>query len=63
MGGVLLGFNNVSKAVITTTSTFAPRIEDDPGLRNLIPYRVELKPRDILLPWLRTIYAKSRGRS
>jgi restriction system protein len=61
MGGVLLGFSNVSKAVITTTSTFAPRIELDEGLKNLIPYRIELKPREVLLPWLQDIANKAKG--
>jgi hypothetical protein len=29
--------------VITTTSTFAPRIEDDPYIKPFLPYRIELK--------------------
>lgn len=50
--GVLSGERNTSKGVITTTSTFAPRLEDDPFIKPFIPYRLELKPRDLLLPWL-----------
>lgn len=57
--GTLAGFNNVSKGIVTTTSTFAPRLEEDRGLINLIPYRVELRPRDVLLPWLAQIRAKN----
>ena len=52
MIGVITGAQNVSKGVVTTTSTFAPRIEGDPFIRPFIPYRLELKPRDKLLPWL-----------
>jgi restriction system protein len=52
MLGVITGAQNVSKGVITTTSTFAPRLMEDPYLAPHIPYRLELKPRDVLLPWL-----------
>ena len=60
MAGVLAGFPNASKGIVTTTSTFAPRLLDDPGLRSLIPYRVELKPRDVLLPWLDALHSRAR---
>jgi len=52
MSGVIAGAGNVSKGIITTTSTFAPGIENDPFLKPLIPFRIELKPRDVLLEWL-----------
>jgi restriction system protein len=52
MIGVITGALNVSKGVVTTTSTFAPRLLDDPYISPLVPYRLELKPRDVLLPWL-----------
>ena len=52
MLGVITGAGNVSKGVISTTSTFAPRIAQDEYIRPFIPYRLELKPRDILLKWL-----------
>lgn len=52
MLGVITGAQNVSKGIITTTSTFAPRILNDDYIKAFIPYRLELKPRDILLPWL-----------
>ena len=52
MLGVINGYPNVSKGIITTTSEFAPRVATDPGLAPNIPYRLELKPRSALLPWL-----------
>lgn len=52
MVGVITGAQNVSKGVITTTSSFAPRVESDEYIRPFIPYRLELKARDTLLPWL-----------
>lgn len=52
MLGVITGAQNVSKGILTTTSTFAPRVTEDEYLRPYIPYRLELKPRDALLPWL-----------
>jgi restriction system protein len=50
--GVITGAANVSKGVITTTSTFAPRVTEDEYLKPYIPHRIELKPRDALLQWL-----------
>jgi restriction system protein len=55
MLGVITGAGNVSKGVITTTSRFAPRIMDDEGLARNIPFRLELKDRDVLLAWLNDI--------
>jgi restriction system protein len=52
MLGVITGAQNVSKAVITTTSIFAPRVETDEYIRPFIPFRLELKAREALLPWL-----------
>jgi restriction system protein len=52
MLGVITAAQNVSKGVITTTSSFAPRIESDEYIKPYIPYRLELKPREMLLPWL-----------
>lgn len=52
MLGVITGAQNVSKGVITTTSTFAPRLPEDEYIRAYVPYRLELKGRDELLPWL-----------
>ena len=53
MLGVITGADNVSKGVVTTTSAFAPRLMEDPYLNKYIPYRLELKPRDVLLSWLK----------
>lgn len=52
MLGVITGAQNVSKGVITTTSTFAPRLQEDAYIRPYIPHRIELRPREILFPWL-----------
>src|SRR4029079_10675797 len=40
--GTITAAGNVSKGVITTTSTFAPRILDDDDIRRLVPHRLEL---------------------
>lgn len=48
--GTLLVQQNVSKGIISTTSTFAPGVADE--FKDLMPYRLELRPRNILLPWL-----------
>lgn len=55
MVGVLQLEGNVSKGVITTTSNFAPGIMQDEAITRLIPFRLELKPRDPLLAWLKSI--------
>jgi restriction system protein len=48
--GVLTIHPNVSKAVITTTATFAPGVHDE--MKALIPYRLELKDGPKLREWL-----------
>lgn len=53
--GVISIAPNVSKGVITTTSTFAPNLLDDNDIVRQIPHRLELKPRDVLLPWLASL--------
>jgi restriction system protein len=50
--GVISMAPNVSKGVITTTSTFAPTLLDDEDIRRWVPHRLELRPRSVLLPWL-----------
>jgi restriction system protein len=55
MIGVLTLEPNVSKGIITTTSDFAPGILEDDNIKRLMPYRLELKPRDQLLDWLASI--------
>jgi restriction system protein len=52
MLGVITGAGNVSKGVISTTSMFAPHVSEDEYIRPFLPYRLELKPRDVLLGWL-----------
>jgi restriction system protein len=39
----------VSKGDISTTWEFAPRIEDDPNIKSLLPHRNELVNRDALI--------------
>lgn len=40
--GVLQSDRSATKGVLTTTSTFAPRIADDPFIKPFIPFRLEL---------------------
>ena len=61
MIGVITGAANVSKGIITTTSTFAPRVADDDYIRPFIPYRLELKPREPLLKWLDELSGDERS--
>ena len=60
MLGVLSSQGNVSKGIVTTTSNFAPGIFEDESITRLMPYRLELKPRAVLLEWLATIAAKPK---
>ena len=55
MLGVITGADNVSKGVVTTTSNFAPRLAEDPYIKKYLPYRLELKSREDLFPWLNTL--------
>ncbi len=55
--GVLATDLNASKAVMTTTSTIAPSVYVD--YAQMIPHRLELKPGDVLIPWLQDL-AKNR---
>jgi restriction system protein len=47
--GVLQADQDASKAVFTTTSTFAPRIERDKFIKPFLPYRLELIDKERLL--------------
>jgi hypothetical protein len=49
LGFAVLGDHNVSKGVVSTTWEFAPRIEDDPNIKLLLPQRIELVNRDALI--------------
>lgn len=52
MLGVLNTEANVSKGIIATTSDFAPRIEEAPGMKQVMPYRLELINGLRLQRWL-----------
>lgn len=52
MLGVLTAEANVSKGIIATTSDFAPRIEEAPNIKQVIPYRLELINGVRLQEWL-----------
>lgn len=53
--GVITMAPNVSKGVITTTSTFAPKLLFDNDIARFVPHRLELKPKNVLLPWLQSL--------
>jgi restriction system protein len=48
--GVLTIQGNVSKAVLTTTTSFAPKVYEE--VKHLMPYRLELKNGNQLRDWL-----------
>lgn len=52
MIGVLAGADNVSKGIMTTTSPFAPGVATEEAIQKFVPYRLELKDRNVLLSWL-----------
>lgn len=60
MLGVIAADPNVSKGIISTTSTFAPKLREDPNITRLMPYRLELKPRDVLCRGLRSFRSAVR---
>jgi restriction system protein len=47
--GVLQAEQDASKAIFTTTSTFAPKIEQDRLIKPFLPYRLELVGKEKLL--------------
>jgi restriction system protein len=49
--GVLHGDQQASKAIITTTSDFAPGIIHDPFIKPFLPYRLELMNGEKLKEW------------
>jgi restriction system protein len=53
--GVLNGERDASKAIITTTADFAPRIKTDPFIKPYLPTRLELLNGVRLQEWLRLI--------
>lgn len=50
--GVLDLERNVSKGIITTTTDFAPGIYTDKRLCELMPHRLDLRPKAKLIEWL-----------
>ena len=60
LAGVISMEQNVSKGVITTTSDFAPRVRDDELIKPLMPYRLELRSKQELLPWLQDIVKNAK---
>jgi len=60
LAGVISMEQNVSKGVITTTSDFAPRVRDDELIKPLMPYRLELRSKKELLPWLQDIVKNAK---
>ena len=57
MYGVLSKDQNVSKGVITTTSKFAPRVQEQ--FKDVIPYRLDLRDGPALREWLRQVAKKT----
>ena len=57
--GVLQAEQDASKAIMTTTSRFAPRLKSDPFIKPYLPYRLELIDGGELQAWLVTL---RRGR-
>lgn len=47
--GVLSGEQDASKAIFTTTSTFAPKIEEDKFIKPFLPTRLELVNKERLI--------------
>ena len=43
---------SASKGILTTTSDFAPKLLDDPGLKLAVPHRIELMNGVQLQKWL-----------
>jgi restriction system protein len=55
--GVLSGERDASKGIITTTSDFPPRVNEDPFIAPFIPTRLELMNGKALQKWLRELAA------
>lgn len=51
--GVMNLDQNATKGIISTTSDFAPKVAEE--FASVIPYRLELKSRSILIPWLKSV--------
>jgi restriction system protein len=55
--GVLTRDLNVSKGIVTTTSSFAPGVEDE--MKPFMPNRFELKDGPRLVEWLKSLMPPS----
>lgn len=51
--GVLFADPRATKAILSTTSTFAPGVHSDPWIQQHVPYRLELMDGPKLIEWLR----------
>jgi restriction system protein len=49
LGFAMLADPKVTKGIVSTTWEFAPRIEDDPNIKSLLPHRLELVNKNALL--------------
>jgi restriction system protein len=58
LAGVLAGDQRASKGIVSTTSTFAPRIMENPFIGPLVPFRLELVDGDALMRRLAEYAAK-----
>lgn len=58
---VLLGDQKASKAIITTTSDFAPGIKSDPYLAPSMPTRLELMNGTQLRDWMTKLATRGRA--
>ncbi|MEZ5812483.1 MAG: restriction endonuclease [Rhizobiaceae bacterium] len=52
MIGVIRKYDNTSKGIITTTSSFRPSVFIDPDIQKFIPYRLELVDGKRLRDWI-----------
>jgi restriction system protein len=60
MFGVISADFGATKGIIATTSDFAPKLRDDPGLAKTIPYRLELMNGTELQAWLKQLLEKNK---
>src|SRR6266487_755178 len=58
--GVLSGERDASKGIITTTSDFPPRVNEDPFISPFIPTRLELINGEALQKWLLELAADKK---
>lgn len=58
---VLEADHNASKGIFVTTSSFAPRLRDEMGIKEYVPHRLILRDKEELLPWLADIAEGKSG--